>query len=169
MSENSSKSEVKKQRVFGSDFRLFFLRFGLRKCSLNRVFLVFLSKTPILQKSLFCLSEIAIFQDFGLKKSSQNRYQNAFKNKIEKKGSNIEFRPPFWPRKTSKIASKSDAKRSLFRDVMELASNSLQIKGGHRFWTTNKATHMIRSSSSFPPPPPHPLPHTHPSIHPSIH
>ena len=145
------KFEVKKHRIFGSDFRGFFLRFGLRKCSLNRAFLVSLSKTPILQKSLFFLSEIAIFQDFGLKKSSQNRYQNAFKNKIEKKGSNIEFRPPFWPRKTSKIASKSDAERRLVRDAMEIVPESAKINGGHSFLTTNKATHMIRSSPSIHP------------------
>ena len=149
MSEKSLKSEVKKQCVFGCDFRGFFLRFGLRKCSPNRAFLVFLSKTPILQKSLFCLSEIAIFQDFGLKKSSQNRYQNAFQNNIEKKGSNIGFRPPFWPRKTSKIASKSDAKRRLFRDAMETAPDSAQINGRHSLLSVHMATHMIRSSPSI--------------------
>ena len=57
------------------------------------------------------------------------------------------------PPKIEKTPPKSDLKRSLFRDAMETARKSSQLNGSHSFWTTNLATHMIRSS---------------PSIHPSI-
>ena len=113
------------------------------------MFLTTFSKTPILQKSLFFLGEIAIFQVRRLKKSNKNRCKNALQNNIEKKGSKIKFWHPFWSPKPSKIAPQSDAKPSLFRDAMEPTWTSSQINGGHSFWTAKMARHMIRSSLSI--------------------
>ena len=51
--------------------------------------------------------------------------------------------------KITKIGPKSDVKQSLFRDAMEITPESSKINGGHSFWITNMATHMIRSSLYF--------------------
>ena len=91
-----------------------------------------LSKTPILQKSLFFLRKIPIFVGWSPHKSIKNRCKNDIKKNIEKKDSKIEFWPPCWPLKSSEIRPKSDAKRSLLRDVMGLASKSAGINGNHR-------------------------------------
>ena len=140
------KINVEKQHVFGDDFSLKFLHFGLRKWTPNRRFCVPLSKTPILQKPLFLLGEIAIFQVRRLKKTNKNRCKSALQKNIKKKGSKIEFWHPFWSPKTSKIAPPSNAKPSLFRDAMQTTCNSSQINGRHSFWTAKMARHMIRSS-----------------------
>ena len=113
-----------------------------------------LSKTPILQKSLFFLRKIAIFVGWSPHKSIKNRCKNDIKKNIEKKDSKIEFWPPCWPLKSSEIRPKSDAKRSLLRDVMELTRKSSQINGTHGLFSVQMARHMIRST---------------PSIHPCIH
>ena len=91
-----------------------------------------LSKTPILQKSLFFLRKIAIFVGWSPHKSIKNRCKNDIKKNIEKKNSKIEFWPPCWLLKSSEICSKSDAKRSLFRDAMELAKKSSEVNGPRR-------------------------------------
>ena len=140
------KINVEKQHVFGDDFSRKILHFGLRKWTPNRRFCVPLSKTPILQKPLFFLGEIAIFQVRRLKKTHKNRCKNALQNNIEKKDPKIKFWHPFWSPKTSKIAPQSDAKRSLFRDAMETTPKSSEVNGPQSFWTTNMATHMIRST-----------------------
>ena len=108
-----------------------------------------LSKTPILQKSLFFLRKIAIFLVLSLQKSTKFRRKKAFENDIEKKGSNIDFWGPFGFPKSSKIGPRSDIKRSLFCDAMQIARKSSQGNGTQSFWTTNMATHMIRSSLSL--------------------
>ena len=74
------------------------------------------------------------------------RCKKAFENDIEKKGSKIEFGHRFWFPKTTKIAPKSDAKRSLFRDAMELTRKSSETNGPCDLWTAKLALHMIRST-----------------------
>ena len=76
--------------------------------------------------------EIAIFLVLSLQKPTKFRCQNAFENDIEKKSFKIEFGHRFWPPQTTKIAPKSDAKRSSFRGAMELARKSSQTNGGRR-------------------------------------
>ena len=126
------KIDVEKQHVFGDDFSSKFIRFGLRKWIPNPRFAIPLQKTPILQKSLFFLRKIAIFEVRSLKKQIENRCKNAIENNIEKKDSKIRSGLPFWLPKTSKIAPQSDAKRSWFRDAMDLARKSLEVNGGRR-------------------------------------
>ena len=126
------KINVEKQYVFGDDFSWKFLHFGLQKWTPNQRFCVPLSKTPILQKPLFFLGEIAIFQVRRLKKTNRNRCKNALQNNIEKKDPKIKIWHPFWSPKTSKIAPNSDVKRSLFRDAMELTRASAEIYGPQR-------------------------------------
>ena len=135
---------------FAIEFYWNFPRFGLRKWTLNSMVFASLSKKLILQKSLFFLKEIAIFLVLSLPKSTKFRCKNPFENDIEKKGSKIDFEHRFWLSKTTKIAPKSDAKRDLFCDVMDLSWESSEINGTHSFWTTNLATHMNRSSWSAP-------------------
>ena len=143
------KNRCKKIIFFGNDFRSNFLWFGLPNGTPNPICFLPLSNMPILQKSLFSLSKIAIFAVRSLQKSIKIRYENAFRNNIEKKGSEIDFWGPVGPPKSSKIGPKSDVKRSLFRDAMEITPGSAEINGRHSFWTTNMATHMIRSSLSI--------------------
>ena len=95
------------------------------------VFEIFIEKAD-LWKSLPFQWKIAIFLVLSLPKSTKFRCQNAFENDIEKKGSKIEFGHRFWFPKTTKIAPKSDVKRSLCRDAMELTRKSSEINGGRR-------------------------------------
>ena len=134
---------------FKIDFYWNFLRSGLRKWSENSMFFGALSKKLILWKSLFSLRKIAIFLVSSFQKSIKFRCQNAFENDIEKKGSQIEFGHRFGPPKTIKMGPKSDVKRSLFRDAMQITRESSEVNGSHSFWTTNMATHMIRSTLSI--------------------
>ena len=66
-----------------------------------------------------------------------------------KKCSKIKFGHRFWVPKTTKIAPKSDAKRSLGRDAMETARKSSEINGPCDPWTAKMALHMIRSTLSI--------------------
>ena len=113
-------------------------------------FFIPLSKTLILQKCLFFLRKINVFLIWSLQKSIKIRYRNDFKKNIEIKASEIWFLGPCWPPKTSKIGLKSDVKRSLFRDAMELTRKSSEINGGCDIWTAKMALHMIRSTLSAP-------------------
>ena len=112
------------------------------------VFRIFIDKADFVKIIVFA-RKIAIFLVLSLPKSTKFRCQNAFENDIAKKGSKIGFGHRFWGPKTTKIAPKSDAERSLFRDAMQLARKSSQINGYHSFGTTNMATHMIRSYLSI--------------------
>ena len=58
-------------------------------------------------------------------------FEKVVKN-IEKGSSKIKFWPPCWLSKSSEIPPKSDAKRSLFRDAMEIARKSPQVNGTRR-------------------------------------
>ena len=51
--------------------------------------------------------------------------------------------------KSSKIACKSGAQQSLFRDAMETTWKSSEINGACEFWTAKLALHMIRSTLSI--------------------
>ena len=108
-----------------------------------------LSKKLILWNALFFANTISIFLVLSLQKSIKFRCQNACENDIKKKGSKIEFGHRFWPPQTTKIAPKSDAKRSLFRDAVETARNSSEVNGPQRLNSVQRATHMIRSSPSI--------------------
>ena len=98
---------------------------------------------------MFSLRKIAIFLVSSFQKSIKFRCQNAFENDIEKKGSQIEFGHRFGSPKTIKMAPKSDVKRSLFRDAMEITRESSEINGSRRLQSVQMATHMIRSSRSM--------------------
>ena len=83
------KFDAENQHGFEDDFSSKFLRFGLRKWTQNWAFSIPFSKKPILQKSLFFLRKIAIFQVRSFQKSNKNRCKNTLENDIEKKGSRI--------------------------------------------------------------------------------
>ena len=85
----------------------------------------------------------------------------AFEKKLRKNFPKFEFDLHFCFPKPSQIASKSDAKRSLFRDVMEPARKSTQVNGTHHLYSVHTVRHMIRSTPSI-------QPAIHPSIHPSV-
>ena len=129
--EKPFKFDASKQHVFGFEFRMDFLRFGLQKRRQNRAICAFLSKTQILQKSLFSLGKIAIFLVRSLEKSTKIGCSKAMKNNVEKKASKIEFGSPFGPPKSLKIGPKSDVKRNSLRDAMETMRNSSQVNGTH--------------------------------------
>ena len=122
---------LSKQYVFGFHFWMDFLCFGLWKRRQNRAIFILLLKTPILQKSLFSRSKIAIFLIRRLEKSTKIGCSKAMKNNVKKKASKIEFGSPFGPPKSGKIGPKSDVKPSLFRDAMGISRNSSQINGRH--------------------------------------
>ena len=106
------KNQCKKTIFFGNDFRSNFLWFGFPNGTPNPICFLPLSNTPILQKSLFSLSKIAIFVVRSLQKSIKIRYENAFRNNIEKKarkstfGVHLDFRNP---RKSVPKATLNDA------------------------------------------------------------
>ena len=81
---------------------------------------------------MFFLRKIAIFLVLSLQKSTKFRCKKAFENDIEKKASNIDFGHRIWLPKTTKIGTKSDAKRSLFRDAMGLTRKSSEVNGAQR-------------------------------------
>ena len=94
-----------------------------------------------------------IFKVSSLKKSVQNRCQVAFEKTSKKNNPEIDFGIDFGFPKPPKIAPKSrrDVQKwglepNLFRDAMEITRKSSEVNGPHSFWTTNLATHMIRSS-----------------------
>ena len=105
-----------------------------------------LSKTPILQRPLFFSRRIAIFLGWSPHKSIKHRCKNDIKKNIETKYSKIEFWLLFWPLKSSEIFPKSDAKRSLFRDAMEIARKLSQVNGPQALLSIQMATHTIRSA-----------------------
>ena len=139
-----------KTNAFLNRFLLDFVSFCLRKWSENSMFFGALSKKLILWKSLFSSRKIAIFLVLSFQKSIKFRCQNAFENDIEKKGSQIEFGHRFGLPKTTKIAPKSDAERSLFRDAMQTARKSCEGGGAQNFATVSLVLHRIRSAWSAP-------------------
>ena len=96
------------------------------------VFWIFIEKADFVKIIVF-LRKMAIFLVSSFQKSTKFRCQNAFENDIEKKGYKIDFGHRFGFPKTIKMAPKSDVKRSLFRDAMEIARKSSQVNGAHRF------------------------------------
>ena len=92
-----------KRHVFGFEFWMDFLRFGLRKQRQNRVISAFLSKTQFLWKSLFSPRKNTIFLVRSLEKSTNIGCANAIKNDIEKNASKIEVGKPFGFPKSLKI------------------------------------------------------------------
>ena len=126
------KSWFCKKHIFEDDFLSNFRRFGFRKCFPNQPFFQHFSKTSILQKSCSRLDGSSIFRVRSLQKILKKRFEKAFQNNIEKTCQKIEFWRPFWPPKSSNMAPKSDAKRSLFRDAMETARKSSETNGAHR-------------------------------------
>ena len=92
---------------------------------------VLLSKTRMLQKSLFSRGKITIFLVRRLEKSTKIGCSKAMKNNVEKKASKIEFGSPFGPPKFLKIGPQSDVKWSLLRDALETMRNSLQVNESH--------------------------------------
>ena len=71
------------QNIFQHHFSSIFGCFDLRKK--KRPFLTTFSKTPIFSKSIFFQRKIAIFHISSLRKTTQNRYQNALEKSIAKK------------------------------------------------------------------------------------
>ena len=107
-------------------------------------------KTLILQKSLFSVGGKLLFFWFGASKNqSQSDAQTHWKITSHKKAWKIEFGGPFALPKSLKIGSKSDVKRILLRDAMELTRKSSQVNGSRDPWTAKKALHMIRSTLSI--------------------
>ena len=121
------KIYVENKHIFRIDFLLNFLRFGFQKWNQNPCFFEPFLKTSILRKSCSRRGESSIFKVRSLKKSTQHRCANAFEKNIEKMSLKHRFSRLLWPPKTSKIAPKSDAKRSLFRDAMGTARTSAEI------------------------------------------
>ena len=72
------------------------------------------------------------FQGFGPPKIKKKRCKNDIWKNFEKNASKIEFWRPFGAPKSSEIAPKSDAERSLFRDAMQLVRGSAEINGNRR-------------------------------------
>ena len=112
-------------------------------------FWIFIQKTDFVKIIVFPM-ENCYFLVLSVQNWSKFRCKFLFENYIGKNGSKIEFGHRFWFPKTTKIAPKSDAKQSLFRDAMETTPESSEVNGPHSFWITNMATHMIRSSWSAP-------------------
>ena len=136
--QNASKIQGKTLQIrcfqttrFGMRILNGFSSFWLLKTRAKSSNLRILSKTPILQKSLFSLGKITIFLVRSLDKSTKIGCSNAMKNNIEEKASKIEFGKPFGLPKSLKIGPQSDVKRSLFRDAMEPTRTSSQINGRH--------------------------------------
>ena len=123
------KIYVENKHIFRIDFLFNFFRFGFQKYSQYRCFFEPFLKTSILRKSCSRRGESSIFKVRSLKKSTQHRCANAFEKNIEKMNLEHRFSRLFWPPQTSKIAPKSDAKRSLFRDAMETARKSSEVNG----------------------------------------
>ena len=87
-----------------------------------------LSKTPILQKSLFFFRKIAIFVGWSPHKSIKNRCKKDIKKNIEKKDSKIEFWPPCWPLKSSEIR-KATWNQACFATLWKLLANRRKSTG----------------------------------------
>ena len=137
--ENGTKIEQKKHKNRCKKISMFLPRFSIEfslvwppKWDPKSNFFLPLSNTPILQKSLFSLSKIAIFLVRSLQKSIKIRYENAFRNNIENRGLKIDFWGPVGLPKSSKIGPRSDVKRSLFRDAMEITRKSSEVNGTRR-------------------------------------
>ena len=131
--EKMLKTRCAKTIHFWINFYWNFLRFGLRKWKENLLFFGSLSKKLILLKSLFFQKKIASFLVLNFQNWTKFRCKIFFENYIGKNGSKIEFGHRFWFPKTTKIAPKSDAKRSLFHDAMGTARKSSEINGPQRW------------------------------------
>ena len=140
------ENAMRKNNTFLNQFLLEFSSLWLPKMEKKLLFFGSLSKKLISWKPLFFHMGIAIFLVLSFRTWTKFRCKIFFENYIGKNGSKIEFGHRFWSPKTTKIAPKSDAKRSLFRDAMEITPESSEINGPHSIWITNRATHMIRSS-----------------------
>ena len=90
---------------------------------------VLLSKTAILQKSLFALWKITIFLVRSLQKSTKIGFSNALKNYVEKKGLTTEFLEPFW---ASKILENRSQKRFKTKLVLRRYGNLVGLAGDQR-------------------------------------
>ena len=88
-------------------------------------------KRPFCKNHCFPQGKIAIFLVQSLEKSTKIGCSNAVKNNVDKKASKTEFGKPFGLPKSLKIGPKSDVKRSLFRDTMEMMRASSEINGRH--------------------------------------
>ena len=126
------KSWFCKKHIFEDDFLSNFRRCGFRKCLQNQQFVQHFSKTSILQKSCSRLDGSSIFRVRSLQKNIKKRFEKAFQNNIKNTCPEIEFWQPFWAPKSSNMAPKSDAERSLFRDAMQPAQKSSQVNGSRR-------------------------------------
>lgn len=143
----NAENAMLKNNAFFNRFLWEFFSFWLPKNGMKfHCFFGSLSKKQILWKSLFFHKKIAIFLVLSFQNWSKLRCKFLFENYIGKKSSKIEFGHRFWFPKSSKIGPRSDVKQSLFRDAMEPTRKSSQVNRLHSFWTTNLATHMIRSS-----------------------
>ena len=129
--EKPFKFDASKQHVFGFEFRMDFLCFGVQKRRQNRAICIFLAKTQFLQKSFFPRWKITIFLVRSLEKSTKIGCSNAMKNKIKQQASKTEFGKPFGLPKFLKTSFKSDVKRCLFCDAMGISRTSSEINGPH--------------------------------------
>ena len=83
------------------------------------------------------------------KMDAKTHSQKTSESNFQKIGFGIHFglpKPFKIASKSRKIAPKSDAERSSFRDAMEIARTSAEINGTHRLQSVQMAIHMIRST-----------------------
>ena len=110
--------------------RIFYVLASENKGKIEQ-FAYFYHKRKFFKNHCFPLRKITIFLVRSLEKSTKIGCSNAMKNKIKKKASETKFGKPFGLPKSLKTNPKSDVKRSLFRDAVEMMRASVEVNGAH--------------------------------------
>ena len=124
-----------KKYVFSNTvFHRFFLVLASENVPKSMIFSIILKNVDFVKIMVF-LKENWCFSGFELSKNDQRSMPTPFEKQLEKNLPKFDFgiiwASPKFPKNT-KIAPRSDVKRSLFRDAMELTRKSSEVNGGRR-------------------------------------
>ena len=122
---------IKSNTFLDSIFEWIFFVLASENESKMSYFRTFIENTHFAKGRCFSKGKIAVFLLRSFQRSTEIRYSNALTNNVEKKAWKIELESPFGPPKSLKIGPKSDVKRSLLRDAMEIMRNSSETNETH--------------------------------------
>ena len=125
-----------KKYVFSNTVFIVFSPFWPPKIEPKSMIFSIILKNVDFVKIMVFLKENCYFLGFEPSKNDQKSMPTSHSKNSSKKTSQNSILGPFWPpqnfRKTTKIAPRSDVKRSLFRDAMQPARKSAEINEGRR-------------------------------------
>ena len=121
---------------FQTRFFIVFFSFWPPKMEPKSMIFCIILKNVDFVKIIVFLKENCYFSGFEPSKNDQKSMPTSHSKNSSKKTSQNSILGPFCPpqnlRKTTKIAPRSDVKRSLFRDAMQTAKKSSEVNGNRR-------------------------------------